>query len=141
MFLDKASHTIQLKIKNLEFHNKPEAKIKAAGNQTLICSAYGNVRKMSGKWVSIDGTNVSYVSYRNGNIFAIKAIVNKTGAYICTVRNQNEEIQSITRVNFFSCKFISSTFELKTLRAIFGEILHFVFENRAETISRPPKGK
>ena len=110
MFLDKASHTIQLKIKNLEFHNKPEAKIEAAGNQILICSAYGNVEKMSGKWVSIDGTNVSYVSYRNGNIFTMKAIVKKTETYVCTIRNQNEEIQTVARVNIFPRKFVIKIF-------------------------------
>ena len=115
-----------MKIKNLEFHKKPSPGIKAVGNQTLICSAYGNIGKMSGKWVSIDGTNVSYVSYRNGDILTIKAIVNKTGTYVCTMKSETEEIQTVTRVNFFSCKFIFKSFIITTYQKF--KIVN-VFEN------------
>ena len=93
-----------MKVKNLEFNTKPSPEIRALGNQTLTCSAYGNVEKMSGKWSFADGTRMDYISYRNGNIFTIKANVKKTGTYICSIKSEQEEIQTITRFDIFSCK-------------------------------------
>ena len=93
-----------MKVKDLEFNTKSSPGISAVENQTLACSAYGNVGKMSGKWSSVEGTTVDYISYREGNIFTIRANVKKTGTYICSIKSEQEEIQTITRVNMFTCK-------------------------------------
>ena len=93
-----------MKVKSLEFNTKPYPEIRAIGIQTLTCSAYGNVGKMSGKWFSENGTTVDYISYKEGNIFTIRANVKKTGTYICSIKSEQEEIQTITRVNMFTCK-------------------------------------
>ena len=91
----------------MEFLTKPSPEIEAVGNETLICSAYGNVEKMSGKWSSVDGTRMNYISYSDGNIFTVRTNVKKTGTYICSIKSEQEEIQTVTRVNMFTCKSLS----------------------------------
>ena len=93
-----------MKINNLEFFDKPEPEINnIIGKKEIICSAYGNVGKMSGKWTTADGTIIkNTIVNRTGNIFQIKAAVEKTGTYICTIKSETEEINTITRVNIFT---------------------------------------
>ena len=100
------SPNVQLKVKNLEFHEKPSHEIKTVENQTLTCSAYGNTGKMSGKWSSVDGKTVDYISYTDGNIFTMKANVKKTGTYICFIKSRKKEIHTVTKVNMFTSMFI-----------------------------------
>ena len=87
----------------MEFLSKPSPDIEAVENHTLTCSAYGNIDKMSGKWSIDDETQVDYFS--DGKIFTVRANVKKTGTYICSIKSEQEEIQTVTRVNIFTCKY------------------------------------
>ena len=93
-----------MKVRNLEFHNKTSPDIESVENQTLTCSAYRNGKRILGSWSSVDGIRLNYTSYGDGNIFTIKTNVKKTGTYICSIKSEQEEIQTVTRVNIFSCK-------------------------------------
>ena len=94
-----------MKISGLEFLEKPEPDIRTVEREEIVCSAYGNVGKMSGKWTTADGTIIkNTLVNRTGNIFQIKTTVKKTGTYICSIKSEREEIKAAVRVNIFTRK-------------------------------------
>ena len=109
LILAKSSHAIQLKIENLYFVEKPSPEIRSVGKEEIVCSAYGNVGKMSGEWTTADGTNINTVVNRIGNIFQIKATVKKTDTYICSIKSGKKEIKAAVRVNIFTRKYEKTT--------------------------------
>ena len=86
--------------------NMPPPTITILQNQVynITCSAYGNPEEMTGTVMSPNNPQMTFKVIREENSFVMKATVEKSGTYICTIKSKANQVQSFSTINVFSCK-------------------------------------
>jgi len=80
---------------------RPPPSVQSVGAYNITCSAYGNPEEMTG---TVTGPLVTFKVIRKENLFLMKATVNQSGTYICTIKSKANQVQSFSVANIFSCK-------------------------------------
>jgi len=83
---------------------RPPPSVQSVGAYNITCSAYGNPEEMTGTVTSPTNPLVTFKVIREENLFLMKATVNQSGTYICTIKSKANQVQSFSVANIFSCK-------------------------------------
>ena len=88
-------------------HDRPPPTVQATGFYNITCSAYGNPAEMTGNVMSPDDPSLTFEVIREENLFVMKATAEESGTYICTIKSKDNQVQSYSIINIFSCKLIN----------------------------------